>query len=422
MSETALSRRVMSGASILILVTGVILSISTGLRQSFGLFLPPMLSLGLSASAFSFAIALQAIVWGASQPLIGMLADRFGTRPVLIGSALLYGVGLTIMSLSANPLTLDLGGGFLAGIGVAGTNLGVIMGAVSRAVPPERRSQAVGAVAGIGSLGTFLLAPLAQWLIQGFGWQSALLASAAIAASMALFAIAVASEPSAGRAEAEAAGESLGEVLRQAARHPGYLAMTAAFFACGFQLMFITVHLPTYLALCGISPGVGASALGVIGLCNAVGSYAVGLAGAHYSKKRLLALIYLFRTLAIIAFLALPISPTSTLIFAGVMGFLWLSVSPLVSGLVDRVFGLKHFGTLYGFVFLSHQVGSFLGVMLGGFTYDFTGSYNWAWVFMIAIGLTAFLLQWPMDDRTQAEREEAKRREQGGFSLTAEAG
>jgi predicted MFS family arabinose efflux permease len=186
--------------------------------------------------------------------------------------------------------------------------------------------------------------------------------------------------------------------------------------------MFITVHLPTYLALCGISPGVGATALGVIGICNAAGSYLVGLAGARWSKKRLLALIYLFRTLAIISFLALPVSPLSTLVFAGVMGFLWLSVSPLVSGLVDRVFGLKHFGTLYGFVFLSHQIGSFLGVMLGGFTYDLTGSYAWAWVWMIAIGVLAFLLQWPMDDRTPAEREAAKGRQQAGLPFPARAG
>ncbi|MBI1778774.1 MAG: MFS transporter [Proteobacteria bacterium] len=408
MSQTILSSpaRSLSRATMLLVVTGAILSISTGLRQSFGLFLPPLLSLGVSASAFSFAIALQSIVWGLSQPLIGMLADRYGTRPVLMGSALIYGVGLLVMSLSANPLTLDLGGGLLAGLGVAGTGLGVVMGAVSRSVEPSRRSQAVGAVAAVGSLGTFLLAPLGQWLIADFGWQAALVVSAGIAGAMAVLGLAIGPDQrpettAASRVEDE---QDLGTVLRAAARHPGYLAMTAAFFACGFQLMFITVHLPSYLALCGISPGVGASALGVIGLCNAVGSYVVGQLGARYSQKRLLALIYLFRTLAIIVFLALPISPASTLIFAGVMGFLWLSVSPLVSGLVDKVFGLKHFGTLYGFVFLSHQVGSFCGVLLGGITFDLSGSYGWAWVWLIAIGILAFLLQWPMDDRPPSER------------------
>jgi predicted MFS family arabinose efflux permease len=397
-------------ALVLLVVTGTILSISTGLRQSFGLYLPPMMALGLSASAYSFAVALQAIVWGLSQPMVGMLADRFGTRPVLIVSALLYAAGLAIMATGADPWSLDLGGGLLAGLGVAGTNLGVIMGVVSRAVAPERRSQAVGTVAAVGSLGTFLLAPLGQHLIQGYGWQWALIVSAAIAAAIALLAIAVRAEAATAVATPGAADDQrLGAVLREAARHPGYLAMTAAFFACGFQLMFITVHLPAYLALCGIAPAVGATALGVIGIANAVGSYVAGLLGARYSKKRLLALIYLLRTAAIVGFLAVPVSATSTLIFAGVMGFLWLSVSPLVSGLVDKVFGLKHFGTLYGFVFLSHQVGSFLGVMLGGITYDWSGSYGWAWTALIAIGLTAFLLQWPMDDRSPEERRQDHR-------------
>src|SRR5258708_5537417 len=312
-----------------------------------------------------------------------------------------------VMGSGAGPLALDGGGGLLVGLGVAGTGLGVVMGAVSRSVEPNRRSQAVGAVAAVGSLGTFLLAPLGQWLIAGFGWQAALVVSAGIAGAMALFGLAIGPDR---KSEATVAAgrendQELGAVLRSAARHPGYLAMTAAFFACGFQLMFITVHLPSYLALCGISAGVGASALGVIGLCNAVGSYVVGQLGARYSQKRLLALIYLFRTLAIIVFLALPISPASTLVFAGVMGFLWLSVSPLVSGLVDKVFGLKHFGTLYGFVFLSHQIGPFCGVLLGGATFDLSGSYTWAWVALIAIGLIAFLLQWPMADRSPAERE-----------------
>jgi MFS family permease len=180
--------------------------------------------------------------------------------------------------------------------------------------------------------------------------------------------------------------------------------MTAAFFACGFQLMFITTHLPSYLAICGLPASLSASAIGLIGFFNAIGTYLVGLLGARYSQKRLLALVYLLRTLFIIAFLALPISPLSLMIFAAAMGFLWLSVAPLVSGLVGRVFGLKHFGTLYGFVFLSHQVGSFCGVLLGGVTFDWTGSYDIAWGGLIAIGLLAFMLQWPMDDRTPAER------------------
>jgi predicted MFS family arabinose efflux permease len=404
------TRRLVSGTAFLLLFSALVLSISTGLRQSIGLFLPPFTELGLSSSAFSFAIALQSIIWGMSQPFVGMLADRYGARPVLTGGALLYAGGLAVMAQAGSALGLDIGAGLLAGIGIAGTNMGVLIAVVSRAVPLNKRSQTVGTVAALGSLGTLVLAPFGQFLIDTIGWRNALLVFAGIAALIVVVAATI------GRGEAEAVGRApepaddrtLGQVLRQAATHPGYLAMTAAFFACGFQLMYLTVHLPTYLVLCGLPATLGASAIGVIGLFNTLGSWAVGQLGARYSQKRLLALIYLLRTVAIGAFLALPISPASTLVFAAVMGFLWLSVAPLVSGLVGRVFGLKYFSTLYGFVFLSHQVGSFLGVMLGGASYDLTGGYFWAWVGMIAIGLTAFLLQWPMDDRTPAERAAAR--------------
>lgn len=401
MSSSYLSR-----GALLILVGGLILSISTGLRQSFGLFLQPIMALGISTSAFSFAIALQSIIWGLSQPFIGMLADRYGTRPVLIVTALLFAGGVLIMAGANGTLALNVGTGLLVGLGVAGTGLGIVMGVVARAVPLERRSQAIGAVAGLGSLGTLFLAPMGQWLIDGFGWREALIVFAVIAALMGLLAVAVG-----GRAQENAAAASepaddrtLAEVLREAATHPGYLAMTAAYFACGFQLMFITTHLPSYLAICGLPASLSATAIGLIGFFNAIGTYLIGLLGAHYSQKRLLALVYLLRTVFIIAFLALPISPESTLVFAAAMGFLWLSVAPLTSGLVGKVFGLKHFGALYGFVFLSHQLGSFFGVLLGGITFDMSGSYDIAWGSLIAIGLLAFMLQWPMDDRTPAER------------------
>jgi len=232
------------------------------------------------------------------------------------------------------------------------------------------------------------------------GWRSAMLAFALIAASMAVLSlwISAADAPAAAGA-AEEDERSLGEVLRQAFRHPGYLAMTAAFFACGFQLLFITTHLPSYLALCGLPPTVGASALGVIGICNAIGTYAAGQLGARYSQKHLLALIYLLRTVAIIAYVTLPVSTGSTLVFAAAMGLLWLGVAPLVSGLIGGIFGMKHFNTLYGIVFFSHQVGSFCGALLGGIAFDLTGSYTLGWSALVAIGLIAFLLQWRMDAR-----------------------
>lgn len=405
MSATAAARvRLSVNVWVLLGLSAVVLTLCMGVRQSMGLFQRPLATdLGISASAFGFALALQNIVWGVSQPLIGMLADRFGARPVLIGSSLVYAAGLLIMGEGGGIGGLDLGAGLLVGIGVSGTGFGVLMAVVSRAVPESRRSQAVGAVAAAGSLGTILLAPLAQTLIDGFGWRVAILAFAAIALGMAVLSMGV-TERSAPVGPGRHAEIGLGAALREAMTHPGYLAMTAAFFACGFQLVFITTHLPAFLAYCGISPGVSASALGVIGLTNAVGTYIVGLLGAHFSQKKLLAAIYLLRTVAIIIYLALPITAASTLVFAGVLGLLWLGVAPLVSGIIGRMFGLQHFSTLYGIVFFSHQIGSFCGALLGGLAFDLTGTYTLAWSSLIVIGLLAFALQWPMDDRPPVRR------------------
>ncbi len=384
---------------VLLLLSALIISLSMGLRQSLGLFLRPVtLDLGISAAAFSFSLALQNIVWGLSQPFVGALADRYGARPVLAGTAFTYATGLLLMVYSKGALGLDVAG-FLTGIGVAGTGFGVLIGVVARAVPPERQSQTVGAVAAAGSLGTMVLAPLGQTLIDGFGWQAALVAFAAIAASMALLSLPIRDQAAAAAAQDRVAPAGLGEALREAIGHRGYLYMTLAFFACGFQLVFITTHLPAYLQLCGVAPGVGASALALIGLFNTFGTYLFGLLGARYSQKHLLALIYLLRTLFIVIFLLLPITAASTLVFAAAMGFLWLGVAPLVTGIIARVFGLTHFNTLYGVVFLSHQVGSFFGAWMGGVVFD--------WGALIVIGITAFTLQWLMDDRPPPVRRPA---------------
>src|SRR5688572_2715859 len=388
---------------VLLVLSGAIISICMGLRQSLGLFVRPMaIDAGVSAATFGFAIALQNIVWGISQPFVGALADKYGPRPILIWTALLYAAGLLLMVFWHDAAGLNVAG-FLLGIGTSGTAFGVLMGVVSRATPEAKRSQTVGLVAATGSVGTMILAPLGQGLINGFGWEFAMIGFAGIATLMVLFALPIKGLAVALNADAAPAGivkaQSLGDALRQALGHRGYLFMTLAFFACGFQLVFITTHLPAYLQLCGIAPGVSATALGLIGLFNTVGTYCFGLLGARYSQKRLLALIYLLRTLFIVAFLAMPISTTSTLIFAAAMGTLWLGVSPLVTGILARVFGLTHFGTLYGVVFLSHQVGSFFGAWMGGIVFARTGSYDFAWGALIAIGLTAFTLQWLMDDR-----------------------
>jgi predicted MFS family arabinose efflux permease len=374
-----------------------------GLRQSLGLFMRPMtLDLGISAATFGFAIALQNIVWGLSQPFVGAAADRYGARPVLIVTALVYAAGLALMGFSgAFPGALQVAG-FMAGIGTAGTGFGVLIGTVSRATPPEKRSQTVGLVAAAGSLGTLVIAPVGQHLIDGFGWQAALAAFAAIAGSMALLSLGI-REPGAKDSTERKSNLSLGEALREAMAHRGYLFMTLAFFACGFQLVFITTHLPSYLQLCGVAPGVGASALALIGLFNTIGTYMFGLLGARYSQKHLLALIYLLRTLFIGVFLLVPVSASSTLIFAAAMGFLWLGVAPLVNGIIARVFGLTHFNTLFGIVFLSHQVGSFFGAWMGGLVFDRFGNYNFAWGALIVIGVAAFTLQWLMDERPPRE-------------------
>jgi len=386
---------------LLIVLSGLIISICMGMRQSLGLFMSPMtIAVGISAASFGFAIALQNIVLGLAQPFVGALADRHGARPVLIGTALLYAAGLVLMAYPrAVPAGLEIGG-FLIGIGTAGCGFGVLIGTITRATAPERRSQTVGIVAAAGSIGTLVLAPTGQALIDGFGWQGALFAFAALGASMAVLALPI-REPAPHAATGQPQG--LGEALREAMAHRGYLFMTLAFFACGFQLVFLTTHLPAYLQLCGVAPGVGATALGLIGLFNAIGTYIFGLLGARYSQKHLLAMIYLLRTLFIIAFLAAPISAASTLVFASAMGFLWLGVAPLVSGIIARVFGLTHFNTLYGVVFLSHQVGSFFGAWMGGVVFDWRGSYDWAWAALIVIGFTAFTLQWLMDERPPGE-------------------
>jgi predicted MFS family arabinose efflux permease len=390
---------------VLLIVSGTIISICIGLRQSLGLFMRPItLELGISAATFGFTIALQNIVWGLSQPFVGALADKHGAKPVLVGTSLLYAAGLLLIVFSKDIPGGITVAGFMIGIGIAGTGFGVLIGTVSRAVPAEKRSQTVGLVAATGSLGTMILAPIGQGLIDGHGWKWAMVAFAVIAASMALFALAIREQPLA-EAPSTRPPLNLREAVREAMGHRGYLFMTLAFFACGFQLVFITTHLPSYLEICGISPAVGGTALGLIGLFNAIGTYTFGLLGARYSQKHLLAMIYLLRTLFICAFLLVPVTPASTLVFAAAMGLLWLGVAPLVTGIIARVFGLTHFNTLYGIVFLSHQLGSFLGAWMGGLVFDWFGNYNFAWGALIVIGVAAFTLQWLMDERPPGERQ-----------------
>jgi predicted MFS family arabinose efflux permease len=382
---------------LLIVLSGMIISICIGLRQTLGLYMRPMtLEVGVSAAAFGFSIALQNIVWGISQPFVGAIADRWGARPVVIVFSLIYSAGLVLMIYSGRlPGALEASG-FLIGLGTAGCSFGVLIGTVSRATPPETRIQTVGLVSAAGSLGTFLIAPYGQGLISAFGWQWALVGYAVLAASMVLLALPLREAP---LESGSHRSQKLGEAVREAMGHRGFLFMTLAFFACGFQLVFLTTHLPAYLQVCGVAPGVSATALALIGLFNTAGTYIFGLLGARYNQRRLLALIYLLRTTFICIFLLVPVSAASTLIFASAMGFLWLGVTPLIAGIIGRVFGLTHFNTLYGMVFLSHQVGSFFGAWMGGVVFDRAGNYDFAWGALIVVGATAFTLQWLMDER-----------------------
>ena len=391
---------------LLLVLASVVISTALGLRQSLGLFMQPMVTgLGISAASFGFAIALQNLAWGLSQPFVGAMADRYGARPVVMGTALVFALGLALMLFAQRtPAGLQIAG-VLIGIGIAGTGFGVLIGTVSRAAPPARRTQTVGLVAAAGSLGTMIIAPLGQGLIGAFGWQTAMLAFAALAASMMLVAVPLRA-PAAAK-PAAAAQVTLRDTVHEALAHRGYVFMTFAFFACGFQLVFITSYLPSYLELCGIAPGVGATALALIGLFNAIGTYVFGLLGARYSQRRLLALIYLMRTLTIAAFLLLPVTPATTLVFAAAMGLLWLGVVPLVTGIIGRTFGFTYFNTLYGIAFLSHQVGSFVGAWMGGVVFDRTQRYDIAWAALIVIGVIAFLLQWTMDERPPRPRASA---------------
>jgi predicted MFS family arabinose efflux permease len=380
--------------ALLIVLSGLIISLCMGLRQSLGLFMRPMgAELGITAAAFGFSIALQNIVWGVAQPFAGAVADRHGPRPVIVATALIFAGGLLLFMVpAAFPGALVVAGVLL---GVGTTGFSTLYGAINRRADPQKRSQTVGLVAACGSLGTMVIAPLGGSLIDGPGWQTGIVVFAALGASMALLALPISEAPPANVSQKT----SLRDALREAIGHRGYLFMTLAFFACGFQLVFLTTHLPAYLALCGVAPGVGATALGLIGLFNAIGTFIFGQLGARYSQKHLLALIYLLRTLFIAAFLLAPVSAASTLVFAAAMGFLWLGVTPLVNGIIARVFGLTHFNSLYGVVFLSHQVGSFFGAWMGGVVFDRFGSYNFAWGALLVIGAAAFTLQWLMDER-----------------------
>ncbi len=369
----------------------LLLSLSLGLRQSLGLFMLPMTQgIGASVTDFTLSIAIQNAVWGVTQPFVGAAADRYGIRPVALTGALLYIAGLAF---ATGPLALTLGTGPLIGIALSCTAAALNMAAAARAVSPERRSQVLGMISACGSLGTFIAAPLAQTLIAGPGWRYAMYAFIALALVMLPAALLM------GRADRiptpvrQGEASSTREVIGTALRRPAFLVMAAAYFVCGLQLVFLTTHLPTYLAICGMDPMLSAEAIAVIGMANVIGSYGWGWLGGHFPKHVLLGLIYTLRSLALAAYFVFPPTPAATLVFAATMGLLWLGVSPLTSGMIASMFGLRYMATISGLAFMSHQVGSFLGAWGGGLIYTALGSYDRAWQFGVVIGLIAGLCQ-----------------------------
>ena len=381
----------------LVLAAGsLILLLAIGSRAGQGLFLRPMTAeFGWSREAFSFALAIYQIVFGLGSAVLGAVADKYGTGRVIFAAAITLLVGTLMQALGESLFTLNLGTGVLAGIGVGGCGFGVVMAAMARAWPAERRSFVYGVGTAVSSLGQFLLVPLIAFLIGAFGWKMALLFGAGLVALILPLAIPLQGKP----AVDSGPQQSLGAAVREAGSHSGFLLLAGGYFVCGFHVAFIGSHLPAYLADNGFQT-LGGWALSFIGLFNVVGSFASGLLGQKGRKKYLLAFIYFGRAAAILLFILMPLSQASVLLFAAFMGLFWLSTVPLTTGLVGQIFGMRYLASLAGVVFLAHQVGGFLGVWLGGRLYDLTGSYIVVWWIAIGLGVFAGLCNLPINDRT----------------------
>ncbi len=386
---------------LLVLAGGVVMGLALGVRHVQGLFLLPVtMDRGWSRETFAMALAVQNLTWGIAQPFTGMVADRYGSAKVIVAGLACYALGLAGMAHAATPAAFLWTAGVCIGIALSGTAFAVIYGALSRLVAPERRSWALGVAGAVGGLGQFTMVPAAQWLIGGWGWVAALL-SFAVACAL-LLPLALPLREPAGRSPGAAspgADLSLSAALREAFSQPGFWLLNLGFLACGFQLAFIGTHLPAYLMDKGLRAADAVAALAIIALANVMGTYVCGMLGGHHRRKHLLAGIYLIRSAAIALFVLLPLSAWSVYLFAAVMGFVWLGTVPLTNGLISQVFGVRYITTLFGFVFFGHQLGSFLGVWLGGVVFEATRSYDLIWLGAMALGLLSAALHWPIDDR-----------------------
>ena len=383
---------------IVVISAALVSSLGMGIRQNFGLFLPPMTAdLGLGREAFAFAMALQNILWGIFTPITGALADKYGSRRMIALGGIVYAGGLYIMSGATDVTDLNIGAGLFIGFGQAAAGFAVVLAVVARRVPAKKRSLALGIATAGGSFGQFYMAPVSLGLIEAIGWSTALLYIAGLALVMVALATGLTGNSSDTR-EGDPA-QTLGAAVREAAGHKGYWYLSSGFFVCGFQISFIAVHFPAYLQDAGFTATTGATAIALIGFFNIIGTYACGVLGGRYSKKYLLSGLYFLRAILVAVFLMVPVTELTVLVFASAMGVLWLGTVPLTSGLVAQIFGVRYMSTLFGVVFFSHQMGSFIGVWWGGWSYDATGSYDQVWIASIMLGLLAALLHLPISER-----------------------
>lgn len=385
----------LSGSAVVV-AGALMLSLNMGVRQTYGLFLEPMTgALAISYASFGLAIAIQNLLWGALTPLCGALADRWGTGRVLVAGGIVYVAGLLLMALAESGLAVHLGAGILTGIAVSATGFPLVLSAVARAAPADKRSTWLGVATAGGSMGQFVLLPATQGMIAGFGWSGALLGLAAATVLMIPLAA-----PLRGRPAALQEGElTLGAAVAEARAHNGYLLLNAGFFVCGFHVAFVATHFPAYVAAQSLPAWVGATALGVIGFFNILGTFLFGWLGGRYRKKWVLTAMYLARAAAIGGLLVLPMTQWTIWLFAVAFGLLWLGTVPLTSGLVGQIFGPRYMATLFGVVMFSHQIGAFFGAWLGGISYDFTGSYTLIWIAALALSLMSAALHVPIEDR-----------------------
>jgi predicted MFS family arabinose efflux permease len=375
----------------------IMLTLSMGLRQSLGIFMQPLTQdIKISISDFTLAIAIQNLAWGFLQPLAGALTVRYGFRAIMMIGALFYTAGLSLMADSHGFLSVMIGGGVLIGMSLACTAAAIAMSVAARAVPATVRSTVLGLVSGAGSLGALLSAPLGQILNEGYGWRVGLIGFVVLSLAMipaAWYAGRVDKIPLPKPADDEIGNTSAGVAAKIAFSNASFVVMTGAYFVCGMQLVFLTTHLPSYLAICGMDPMLSAQTLGMIGGFNVIGSIFFGWAGQRWNKLALLGGIYIFRSIALAWYFTLPPTPATTLLFGAIMGFLWMGVGPLVAGAVAEMFGLKWQAMIQGLAFMSHQVGSFLGAFGGGVLYDALGSYTMAWRIGVALGLAGGIIQ-----------------------------